>query len=307
MEITDNIFKDGLFAGQRVLVTGGGTGLGFAMAEQLAALGAELHLCGRRASVLEEAAQRLRTRFGITVGTHVLDIRSPQAVDDMMETIWTRHGPLDSLVNNAAGNFISRTEDLSHRGFDAVANIVMHGTFYVTHSAGKRWAAEAKEALERGERPTTRSVISILVTWVFNGGPFVVPSAMAKSAIANMTKSLASEWGRYGVRLNAIAPGEFPTEGMNARLSPGKQTTGREEHNPMRRVGRMSELQNLSAFLMADGVDWMTGQVLTIDGGNSLATGGNFYGYRDYTDEDWTRVRETIRSQDEKDKQQRDA
>src|SRR5437868_1198434 len=135
METTDNIFKDGLFAGQRVLVTGGGTGLGFAMAEQLAALGAELHLCGRRASVLEEAAQRLRTRFGITVGTHVLDIRSPQAVDDMMETIWTRHGPLDSLVNNAAGNFISRTEDLSPNGFHAISDIVFRGTFYATQAA----------------------------------------------------------------------------------------------------------------------------------------------------------------------------
>ena len=152
-----------------------------------------------------------------------------------------------------------------------------------------------------------RSVASILVTWVFNGGPFVVPSAMAKSAIANMTKSLASEWGRYGIRLNAIAPGEFPTEGMNARLSPGQKTTGREQNNPMKRVGRMSELQNLAAFLMADGIDWMTGQVLTIDGGNSLATGGNFYNYRNYTDDDWTQVRESIRSQDRKDKQLRAA
>jgi NAD(P)-dependent dehydrogenase (short-subunit alcohol dehydrogenase family) len=210
-------------------------------------------------------------------------------------------------MNNAAGNFISRTEDLSHRGFDAIANTVMHGTFYVTHSVGRRWVAEAQKIRAEGGVQPTRSVVSILVTWVFNGGPYVVPSAMAKSAIANMTKSLAVEWGRWGVRLNAIAPGEFPTEGMNARLSPGQKTTGREEANPMQRVGRMSELQNLSAFLIAEGADWLTGQVLTIDGANSLATGGNFYQYRAYSDEDWTRVRDSIRAQDAKDKAQRAA
>jgi len=210
METTDNIFKDGLFAGQRVLVTGGGTGLGFAMAEQLAALGAELHLCGRRASVLEEAAQRLRTRFGITVGTHVLDIRSPQAVDDMMETIWTRHGPLDSLVNNAAGNFISRTEDLSPNGFHAISDIVFRGTFYATQAAGKRWIAAGRVG----------SVLSIVVTWVATGAPFVVPSAMSKAGIDVMTKSLAVEWGPKGIRLNAIAPGVIPTAGASGRLRP---------------------------------------------------------------------------------------
>lgn len=301
------MFEKGLLKGKRILVTGGGTGLGREMATKFAELGADLYLCGRRGEVVERTAEELAGAHGVKVKARGLDIRNAEEVDRYIQSIWDDGGPLDGLLNNAAGNFISRTEDLSHRGFDAVANIVMHGTFYVTHSAGKRWAAEAKEALERGERPATRSVVSILVTWVFNGGPFVVPSAMAKSAIANMTKSLASEWGRYGVRLNAVAPGEFPTEGMNARLSPGKQTTGREEHNPMKRVGRMSELQNLSAFLMADGIDWMTGQVLTIDGGNSLATGGNFYGYRNYTDEDWTRVRDSIRSQDEKDKQLRAA
>jgi NAD(P)-dependent dehydrogenase (short-subunit alcohol dehydrogenase family) len=301
------MFEPGLLKGKRILVTGGGTGLGREMAGKFAELGADLYLCGRREDVVRRTARELAQAHGVKVVAQGLDIRQADAVDRFVQSIWDDGGPLDGLLNNAAGNFISRTEDLSHRGFDAVANIVMHGTFYVTHSVGRRWAASAKDALARGEAPATRSVVSILVTWVFNGGPFVVPSAMAKSAIANMTKSLASEWGRYGIRLNGIAPGEFPTEGMNARLSPGQQTTGRERNNPMQRVGRMSELQNLAAFLLADGVDWLTGQVLTIDGGNSLATGGNFYGYRDYDDADWARVRETIRAQDEKDRQARAA
>ncbi len=299
------MFKNQLLKGKRILVTGGGTGLGREMATRYAELGADLYICGRRREVVEATAREIAERHGVRVKAEALDIRDAEAVERYIESIWQDGGPVDALLNNAAGNFISRTEDLSHRGFDAVANIVMHGTFYVTHSVGRRWVAEAKSALERGETPPTRSVISILVTWVFNGGPFVVPSAMAKSAIANMTKSLAAEWGRFGVRLNAIAPGEFPTEGMNARLSPGQKTIGREELNPMKRVGRMDELQNLATFLVADGVDWMTGQILTIDGGNALATGGNFYAYRSYEDEDWARIRENIRAQDRKDKQVR--
>ena len=299
------MFKEGSLQGKRILVTGGGSGLGREMAAMYASLGADLYLCGRRKDVVEDAAAELARQHGVRVRAFELDIRNPEAVAGVVEEIWQDGGALDGLLNNAAGNFISRTEDLSHRGFDAVANTVMHGTFYVTHSVGKRWVAEARAAASRGKEVPVRSVVSILVTWVFNGGPFVVPSAMAKSAIANMTKSLAAEWGRYGVRLNGIAPGEFPTEGMNARLSPGKKTSGREEQNPMQRVGRMSELTNLATFLMADGVEWLTGQIITIDGGNSLATGGNFYAYRANDDDDWARIRQSIRAQDNKDKQQR--
>ena len=299
------MFKDGLLKGKRILVTGGGSGLGREMAFQYASLGADLFLCGRRREVVEATAAEIREKFGVRVRADALDIRNADHVDGYIQSIWDDGGPLDGLMNNAAGNFISRTEDLSHRGFDAVANIVMHGTFYVTHSVGRRWVEEAKKVHAAGGEPPTRSVVSILVTWVFNGGPFVVPSAMAKAAVANMTKSLAVEWGRWGIRLNAIAPGEFPTEGMNARLSPGQKTTGREENNPMRRVGHMTELQNLSTFLFADGADWMSGQIITIDGANSLATGGNFYNYRTYEDADWERVRDTIRAQDARDKAQR--
>ena len=298
METTDNIFKDGLFAGQRVLVTGGGTGLGFAMAEQLAALGAELHLCGRRASVLDEAAQRLRTRFGITVGTHVLDIRSPQAVDDMMETIWTRHGPLDSLVNNAAGNFISRTEDLSPNGFHAISDIVFRGTFYATQAAGKRWIAAGRGG----------SVLSIVVTWVATGAPFVVPSAMSKAGIDVMTKSLAVEWGPKGIRLNAIAPGVIPTAGASGRLRPvDSQENAMARQNPTRRLGEGGDIGRLAAFLLAPQNSWINGQTITLDGADALANGAYFTQYQEWGDADWLAAREKIQALNASDKAQRGA
>ena len=242
--------------------------------------------------MLQETARELTDRFSGTVKGLAVDIRNAEAVDQMVERIW-RDGPLTGLVNNAAGNFISRTEDLSSRGFDAIADIVLHGTFYVTHAVGRRWIAQKLPG----------SVVSILVTWVNNGGPFVVPSAMSKAGVNVMTKSLAVEWGRHQIRLNAIAPGTFPTDGMSKRLYPGREDAGRKEgSSPMGRVGEMSELQNVATFLMADGCEWLTGQTLTIDGANSLATGGNFYHFKDWSDEDWALARETIREQNDRDR-----
>ena len=206
------MFVDGLFAGKKILVTGGGTGLGKAMAERFLGLGPRSpSAAGARASATQRP-QELMKAHGGRVSSYGVDIRDAAAVEAMIEEIF-REGPLTGLVNNAAGNFISRTEDLSSRGFDAIANIVMHGTFYVTQAVGKRWI----KAKQKG------SVVSIAVTWVRNGGPFVVPSAMSKAAIQAMTMSLAQEWGRYGIRLNAIAPGEIPTEGMSKRLMPGAE------------------------------------------------------------------------------------
>ena len=286
------MFKENLLKGKRILVTGGGSGLGKEIAAKYLELGADLYICGRRDSVLQETARELMDRFSGTVKGLAVDIRNAEAVDQMVETIW-RDGPLTGLVNNAAGNFISRTEDLSSRGFDAIADIVLHGTFYVTHAVGKRWIAQKLPG----------SVVSILVTWVNNGGPFVVPSAMSKAGVNVMTKSLAVEWGRHQIRLNAIAPGTFPTEGMSKRLYPGREDSGRKEgSSPMGRVGEMSELQNVATFLMADGCEWLTGQTLTIDGANSLATGGNFYHFKDWSDEDWALARETIREQNDRDR-----
>jgi NAD(P)-dependent dehydrogenase (short-subunit alcohol dehydrogenase family) len=286
------MFKENLLKGKRILVTGGGSGLGKEIAAKYLELGADLYICGRRDSVLQEAARELTDRFSGTVKGLAVDIRNAEAVDQMVETIW-RDGPLTGLVNNAAGNFISRTEDLSSRGFDAIADIVLHGTFYVTHAVGKRWIAQKLPG----------SVVSILVTWVNNGGPFVVPSAMSKAGVNVMTKSLAVEWGRHQIRLNAIAPGAFPTDGMSKRLYPGREDAGRKAgSSPMGRVGEMSELQNVATFLMADGCEWLTGQTLTIDGANSLATGGNFYHFKDWSDEDWALARETIREQNDRDR-----
>jgi NAD(P)-dependent dehydrogenase (short-subunit alcohol dehydrogenase family) len=286
------MFEKGLFEGQRILVTGGGTGLGRAMAERFLGLGAEVFICGRRKSVCEETAAELMQRHGGKVTAFGVDISNAAAVEAMVQDIFAT-GPLTGLVNNAAGNFISRTEDLSPRGFDAIANIIMHGTFYVTHAVGRRWIA----GRHRG------SILSILTTWIWNGGPFTVPSAMSKAAVHAMTMSLASEWGRYGIRLNAIAPGEIPTEGMSKRLSPtatpGERTA---KLNPMGRVGTIEELQNLAVFLMSDGCEWLSGQTIGMDGAQALATGGNFYELRDWTDEDWRRARDAIQAQNAKDR-----
>ena len=289
------MFKVGLLRGRRILVTGGGTGLGRGMAEKFLALGAELFICGRRKSVCDEAAAELVAKHGGNVSSYGVDIRDAAAVDAMIADIFTS-GPLTDLINNAAGNFISRTQDLSPRGFDAIANIVMHGTFYVTHAVGKRWIAGG----HRG------NVVSIVVTWVHNGGPYVAPSAMSKSAVHTMTMSLATEWAGYGIRLNAIAPGVIPTEGASKRLSPGEtpgERTARE--NPMGRVGHMEELQNLATFLIADGCAWLTGQTITLDGGQSHATGSNFYALRHWTDAQWQAARDAIKAQNEKDRARR--
>ncbi len=290
------MFRKDLLEGKRILVTGGGTGLGREMAAKYLELSAELTLCGRRKSVLEKTAAELMAQHGGSVKCHAVDIRDAAAVDAMVQAIWEDGGPLTGLVNNAAGNFISRTEDLSPRGFDAIANTVLHGTFYVTHAVGKRWIA-GKHA---------GSVISIVVTWVWTGSPFVVPSAMSKAGVQVMTQSLAVEWGRYGIRLNAIAPGIFPTEGAGRRLAPGREL--REDAaaiNPMERTGKMHELQNLAVFLMADGCEWLTGQTIALDGGGWLANGASFTELFAWGDAEWEKAREAIKAQNEKDKRER--
>jgi NAD(P)-dependent dehydrogenase (short-subunit alcohol dehydrogenase family) len=289
------MFSQGLFAGKKILVTGGGTGLGKGIAERLLGLGAEIAICGRRKGVCEATAEALMKAHGGTVKAYGVDIRDAAAVDAMVEAIF-QDGPLTSLVNNAAGNFIARTEDVSPRGFDAIANIVMHGTFYVTQAVGKRWIAGGR----RG------SVVSITVTWARNGGPFVVPSAMSKAAVQAMTMSLATEWGRHGIRLNAIAPGEIPTEGMSKRLTPGADPGSLTASvNPFGRVGRIEELQNLAAFLLSDGCDWLTGETIAMDGAQALATGGNFYELRKWGDAEWKAAREAIEAQNARDRAQR--
>jgi NAD(P)-dependent dehydrogenase (short-subunit alcohol dehydrogenase family) len=289
------MFADGLLKGRRILVTGGGTGLGKAMSTRFLKLGAEVHICGRRKMVCDDTAAELISAHGGKVVSHGVDIRDAAAVDHMVGEIFAT-GPLTDLVNNAAGNFISRTEDLSPRGFDAIANIVMHGTFYVTQAVGKRWIA----GKSRG------NVVSIVTTWVRNGSPFVVPSAMSKAAIHAMTMSLATEWGRYGIRLNAIAPGEIPTEGMSKRLNPGEEPGARTKKvNPLGRVGTMEELENLATFLISGGCDWVNGETIALDGAQALATGAGFYELRNWSDADWQAARDRIEAQNKKDRAQR--
>lgn len=295
----DLVYKPGLLAGQRILVTGGGTGLGRVMAEAMMMLGARVYICGRRAGVVEATAQALNAQHG-AAGGHIVplvcDIRQDESIQAMLDTVWADGGALSGLVNNAAGNFISRTEDLSPRGFDAVANIVFRGTFYTTLECGKRWLAEKRKA----------SVVSILTTWVWNGSPFTVPSAMSKAGIHAMTQSLAVEWGGRGIRFNAIAPGLFPTEGMSARLNPdgGEHVA---EGNPMGRNGRMPELANLAVFLIGPGSEYLTGQTIAIDGAQYQATGGNLSSLSAWGDDDWQRARRSIQERNAADRSQRDA
>ena len=286
------MFSEQLLAGRHILVTGGGTGLGKSMATRFLQLGAEVHICGRRKGVCDETATELMDLHGGHVTSHGVDIRNQLAVDEMIGNIF-KEAPLTDLINNAAGNFISRTEELSPRGFDAIANIVMHGTFYVTHAVGRRWIAAGL----RG------NVVSITTTWVRNGSPYVVPSAMSKSAIHAMTMSLAAEWGHYGIRLNTIAPGEIPTEGMSKRIKPGDEAGARTiAVNPMGRVGTMEELQNLAVFLISGGCNWINGETIAMDGGQGLATGGNFYQLRDWKDTDWATARDSIKAQNDRDR-----
>jgi NAD(P)-dependent dehydrogenase (short-subunit alcohol dehydrogenase family) len=297
MDVSQLMFREGLMADERILVTGGGTGLGREMAEGFVRLGATVYICGRRQNKVDETASELMGLHGGKIVPMACDIRDPDAIHAMVDAIWADGGALTGVVNNAAGNFISRTEDLSVNGFNAIADIVMRGTFYVTLDIGKRLIAEKKKA----------SFLSILTTWVWSGSAFVVPSAMSKTAINAMTQSLATEWGRYGLRFNAIAPGLFPTKGMSARLSPGGQGgNSRNDLNPMGRAGEMHELVNLAVFLMGKGAEYVNGQTIAIDGAGYQANGGTFYGaLQGLGDDDWAQMRAMIKDTNAKDKADR--
>ena len=276
------MFRTDLLQGKRILVTGGGTGIGLSIGRRILELGAELVICGRREAVLAEAAAVLHAETGGRVDCRACDIRDPAQVEALLAWIWET-GPLDGLVNNAAGNFIARSEELSPRAVDAVLGIVLHGTAYVTLGCGRRWLA--------GNRPA--SVLSIVTTYAWTGSAYVVPSAMAKAGVLAMTRSLAVEWGGRGVRLNAVAPGPFPTEGAWERLVPKPELASAfETKNPLRRVGRHEELADLAAFLLADGSAYINGECVTIDGGEWLQGAGqfNFIGPL-MSDEDWNALK----------------
>ncbi|HEX9702657.1 MAG TPA: SDR family oxidoreductase [Rhodospirillales bacterium] len=275
------MFLPDLLKDKRILITGGGTGLGKSMAQRCLELGAELIICGRRENVLEETATELATLTGGRIGWKKLDVRDPDAVERVIGETWAE-GPLDALVNNAAGNFIARTEDLSHRAVDSIVNIVLHGSAYMTLACGKRWIAE--------KRPG--NVLSIVTTYAWTGSAYVVPSAMGKAGVLAMTQSLAVEWGPKKIRLNAIAPGSFPTEGAWSRLLPRDDLVkAYEARNPLGRTGRREELTNLAAYLLSDQSGFVTGEVVTIDGAAWLAGAGQFSFAKMLTDEDWEKLR----------------
>jgi len=271
------MFQTDLLKGKRILITGGGTGLGLSMGRRFLELGASLVICGRRAEVLKESAAKLAAETGGKVETHACDVRDAEAVEKMVEAVWAE-GPLDCMVNNAAGNFIARSEELSPRAIDAVLGIVLHGSAYCTTACGKRWIKTGHKA----------SVLSIITTYAWTGSAYVLPSAMAKAGVLAMTRSLAVEWGGKGVRLNAIAPGPFPTPGAWERLVPRSElATAFETKNPLKRVGEHIELANLAAYLLSDFAGYINGEVVTIDGGEWLQGAGQFNFLDRLTDADW--------------------
>ena len=256
------MFETGLLKDKRILVTGGGSGLGAAMGRRFLALGAELVICGRRLDRLDAAASEMRAQTSGKVTTIACDVRDGAAVDAMMDQIW-REAPLDILVNNAAATFVAQSEHLSFRAVDAILAPTLHGAMYCTLAAGKRWI----EGRHNGV------VLSILSTSTITGRAFTVPSAMAKSAVLAMTKSLAVEWGPKGIRTVAIAPGPFPTPGASGQL----RLQGRDDslsRNPLGRTGEHSELADLASFLVSDRAAYINGEMVVIDGGAHLRSSG---------------------------------
>jgi len=273
------MFEKGLLAKKRILVTGGGSGLGAAMGRRFVELGAELIICGRRLELLESAAAQMRDEFGGKVSAVRCDIRDGAAVDAMMDAVW-REAPLDVLVNNAAATFIAQTEQLSFRAADAILAPTLHGAMYCTLAAGKRWIDGAHNGV----------VLSILSTSTITGRAFTVPSAMAKSAILAMTRSLAVEWGPKGIRTVAIAPGAFPTPGASGQLRPEGRDDDWSSKNPLGRVGEHGELADLASFLISDRAGYINGEMVVQDGGSHLRSSGA-EDLLQWTDAQWEKQR----------------
>ncbi len=279
------MFKTDLLQNKRILITGGGTGLGKGMAERFLELGAEVYICGRREHILKQTAGELSPKG--TIHALPCDVRNLEAMERMIDSIWIA-GPLDVLVNNAAGNFIARTEELSPRAFESVIGIVLMGTLHCTMACGRRWLKAA--------HPGT--VLSISATYAPVGSAYVVPSAVSKAGVEALTRSLAVEWGNRGIRMNAIAPGPIPTQGAFSRVLPRPDLeTLALERNPLHRFGTVEELANLAAFLVSDGSGYINGEVIRMDGGEFLQGAGEFSNLgRVLTEEDWQAMKPKKRS-----------
>ena len=277
------MFQKDLLQGKRILITGGGTGLGKATAQRFLELGAEIYICGRRQDVLAATEQELHERTGgggdkKKIHSLPCDVRDGAKVEEMIGAVWNE-GPLDVLMNNAAGNFLARTEDLSLGAFQSVIGIVLMGTLHTTLACGRRWLAAARGGV----------VLNITTTYTTTGSAYVVPSAVAKAGVQALTRSLAVEWGDRGIRMNAIAPGPIPTEGAFSRLLPRPELeVAAKKRNPLGRFGTTEEFANLAAFLISDGAGYVNGEVVTMDGGEWLQGASEFAALgRDLTEEDW--------------------
>ena len=260
------MFQPDLLRDKRILITGGGTGLGKASAQRFLELGAEVYICGRRHEVLTATKEELTARTGGRIHARPCDVRDAAKIDELIATIW-EHGPLDILMNNAAGNFLARTEELSLRAFESVLGIVLLGTLHTTLACGKRWLAEKRSG----------TVLNITTTYTETGSAYVVPSAVSKAGVQALTRSLAVEWGNRGIRMNTIAPGPVPTEGAFSRLLPRPELEElAKQRIPLGRFGTLEEFANLAAFLVSDGSAYINGEVITMDGGEWLQGAGEF-------------------------------
>ena len=262
------MLKEGALKDKVILITGGGTGLGKSMGKYFAELGAKLIITSRSMEHLKPASEEIMEATGNPVLPIICDIRDYEAVEKMLQQSMDHFGKIDVLMNNAAGNFISPTERLSHRAFDTIVDIVLKGSYNCTLALGKLWIQNKQKG----------NVLSIVTTYAWTGSAYVVPSACAKAGVLAMTRSLAVEWAKYGIRFNAIAPGPFPTKGAWERLFPEnlQKLISPEMSVPLRRVGHHQELANLAAYLVSDFSAYINGEVITIDGGEWLQDAGQF-------------------------------
>lgn len=283
----DVMLKDGAFSGRTIVITGGGTGLGRSMAQTLLSLGGRLVICGRRADVLEHAAEELRRETGGEVLAQPCDVRNTEQVDALVAAAYERFGAVQGLVNNAAGNFICPTERLSYNAFQTIVDIVQGGAVHCTLAFGKRWIAEGLPG----------TILNIVTTYASSGSGYVAPSAVAKAGVLALTRSLASEWGKYGIRSNAIAPGPFPTEGAWSRLMPDalRELGDPKTRIPLGRVGEHQELANLAAYLLSDYSGYINGACVTIDGGETVHGAGEFNYLDAVTPEQWDELQAAMK------------
>ncbi|TYP91781.1 NAD(P)-dependent dehydrogenase (short-subunit alcohol dehydrogenase family) [Sphingobacterium allocomposti] len=283
----EGALKEGALRGKTIVVTGGGTGLGKAMSTYFSELGANVVITSRKLDVLEQAANEISQHTGNPILPVSCDVRKIEDVEALLHLIEERFGAVHALVNNAAGNFISPTERLSPNAFSTIIDIVLKGTINCTLAFGKNWIANKQPA----------SVLNIVTTYAFTGSAYVVPSAVAKGGVLALTRSLAVEWGKYGIRHNAIAPGPFPTKGAWERLLPGNLIDKFDFRNkvPLKRVGEHQELANLAAFLLSDFAGFINGEVVTIDGGEWLQGAGEFNNLEAIPSEMWDAIESTIR------------